>query len=101
MEILFFMASSISAWMMYNNSLVLSTSTKGAKDKSRAPPNSSAPAASRALTATIESVVGDSSNNSLDGKNAPRLAEAVVLSGILPSPRMALECIYGRSIRDP
>ncbi|KAK8584876.1 hypothetical protein V6N13_138821 [Hibiscus sabdariffa] len=64
--------------------LSVSTSTQGARDKSRAPkvkaivaslpntPNSSAPAASRVLGATIDASVGDSLNNSLDGKNAPR-----------------------------
>ncbi|KAG8494669.1 hypothetical protein CXB51_012277 [Gossypium anomalum] len=64
--------------------LSVSTSTQGARDKSRAPkvkaivaslpntPNSSAPVASRAHNVTSDTVVGDSSNNGIDGKNAPR-----------------------------
>ncbi|GMI82150.1 hypothetical protein like AT1G17520 [Hibiscus trionum] len=64
--------------------LSVSTSTQSARDKSRAPkvkaivaslpntPNSSAPAAPRALSATTDAAVGDSSNIILDGKNAPR-----------------------------
>ncbi|KAE8688643.1 Telomere repeat-binding factor 4 [Hibiscus syriacus] len=64
--------------------LSVSTNTQTARDKSRAPkvkaivdslpntPNSFAPAASRALSVTTDAGVGDSSNNSLDGKNAPR-----------------------------
>ncbi|KAK8296788.1 hypothetical protein V6Z12_D05G146500 [Gossypium hirsutum] len=64
--------------------LSVSTSTQGARDKSRAPkvkaivaslpntPNSSAPVASRAHNVTSGTVVGDSSNNGIDGKNAPR-----------------------------
>ncbi|KAK8678688.1 hypothetical protein V6N13_144181 [Hibiscus sabdariffa] len=80
------MNGSLDKW----RNLSVSTSTKGAKDKSRAPkvkatvaslpstPNSSAPAASRALTATIDAAVGDSSNNSLDGKkNAPRYSTMI------------------------
>ncbi|KAK6268225.1 hypothetical protein QUC31_012385 [Theobroma cacao] len=63
--------------------LSVSTSAQGSRDKSRAPkvkaivaslPNtpSSAPAASRAHIVTTDAVVGDASNSSLDGKNAPR-----------------------------
>ncbi|XP_039004502.1 telomere repeat-binding factor 4-like [Hibiscus syriacus] len=64
--------------------LSVSTNTQTARDKSRAPkvkgivdslpntPNSFAPAASHSLSVTTDAGVGDSSNNSLDGKNAPR-----------------------------
>ncbi|KAE8700707.1 glycylpeptide N-tetradecanoyltransferase 1-like isoform X1 [Hibiscus syriacus] len=76
--------------------LSVSTNTQTARDKSRAPkvkgivdslpntPNSFAPAASHSLSVTTDAGVGDSSNNSLDGKNAPSF---VFYSFCYPSKR--------------